>query len=221
MSRIRELREEVTRPELLDSIRDMKAGSGATKTATTWCHRKNSPSNSTATRRRAGTTSPRGARHGRISLSPKPHSPTTRPVTSSLYEWGRPRRRVRTDLSPGAPAGFVISGSNLSPWSMKRRTMTSSHPQNSGSRSATASATPPARGSIFSGANWGCIRFTTSIVTTSTGASIATRIHTHPDPLPSATRGRDDGRRAVLYRRDRGLTRDACCPRSVASSVRG
>jgi len=26
------------------------------------------------------------------------------PVTSSLYEWGRPRRRVRTDLSPGAPA---------------------------------------------------------------------------------------------------------------------
>jgi len=41
------------------------------------------------------------------------------------------------------------------------------------------------------------------------------------DPLPSATRGRDDGRRAVLYRRDRGLTRDACCPRSVASSVRG
>jgi len=60
MSRIRELREEVTRPELLDSIRDMKAGSGATKTATTWCHRKNSPSNSTATRRRAGTTSPRG-----------------------------------------------------------------------------------------------------------------------------------------------------------------
>jgi len=52
MSRIRELREEVTRPELLDSIRDMKAGSGATKTATTWCHRKNSPSNSTATRRR-------------------------------------------------------------------------------------------------------------------------------------------------------------------------
>jgi len=77
-------------------------------------------------------------------------------------------------------SGFVISGSNLSPWSMKRRTMTSSHPQNSGSRSATASATPPARGSIFSGANWGCIRFTTSIVTTSTGASIATRIHTHP-----------------------------------------
>jgi len=41
-------------------------------------------------------------------------------------------------------------------------------------------------------------------------------IHFHP---PRG--GRDDGRRAVLYRRDRGLTRDACCPRSVASSVRG
>lgn len=104
MSRIRELREEANRTELLDGIKDMKAEIRRYEDRYDVCHPKSSASNSTPARRRVGTTSPRGERRGRISRSPKLHSPTTRPVINSLYERRRPSRRVRADLSPGTPA---------------------------------------------------------------------------------------------------------------------
>jgi len=51
------------------------------------------------------------------------------------------------------------------------------------------------------------------------------RFDRHPDTSPGSTSIRHPGptatARQILYRRDRGLTRDAYCPRSVASSVRG
>jgi len=104
MSRIRELREEANRTELLDGIKDMKAEIRRYEDRYDVVSPEELSQQLDAGETEVGTTSPRGERRGRISRSPKLHSPTTRPVINSLYERRRPSRRVRADLSPGTPA---------------------------------------------------------------------------------------------------------------------